>query len=357
LGNIYYGGTQNQWNALCTNGIGSWNAPLTTATLHCAKAEIIYNANGGYGIMDQQIVDIDASFNLRPNAFSRPEKIFLEWNTEPNGSGTSYLDQETISGISEGIVLYAQWGIVITFDANGGIGAMEPMIASGSNIVLPYNRFIREDYAFISWNTMPDGSGVSYLDAEMISLDELANLTLYAQWEKIAFTVMYIPNGGSGTMQTQKLIKGMSLTLQLNTFTRENYLFIGWSTTANGMVSYPDGDTINELFADISLYAQWVPVSSVDPDFVLPEELTAIGDEAFASGAFSYVKLSENTTSIGWHAFTDCSKLMYIYIPEKTTDIDLQAFGDRTELTILGKTGSTAETYATAHGYTFVAVS
>ena len=123
------------------------------------------------------------------------------------------------------------------------------------------------------------------------------------------------------------------------------------------MVSYPDGDTINELFADISLYAQWVPVSSVDPDFVLPEELTAIGDEAFASGAFSYVKLSENTTSIGWHAFADCPNLMYIYIPEKTTDIDPQAFGDRTKLTIVGKIGSTAETYATAHGYTFVAIS
>ena len=109
---IFYGGSSEEWNRI---NIVTGNDTLSSATLHCAKAEIIYNANGGYGIMDQHIVDIDASFNLRPNAFSRPEKIFLEWNTEPDGSGTSYLDQETISGISEGLVLYAQWGIVIIF--------------------------------------------------------------------------------------------------------------------------------------------------------------------------------------------------------------------------------------------------
>jgi hypothetical protein len=93
------------------------------------------------------------------------------------------------------------------------------------------------------------------------------------------------------------------------------------------------------------------------PDFILPAALTEIGEEAFAGGAFSFVKLSENTTMIGSNAFADCPNLMQIFIPNAETVIDENAFGNMQSLTIIGKTGSTAETYATAHGYTFIAVS
>ncbi len=92
----------------------------------------------------------------------------------------------------------------------------------------------------------------------------------------------------------------------------------------------------------------------ITPDFILPVSLTAIGDEAFTGGAFTYVKLSENTISIGQCAFADCPNLAYIYIPEATTEIDVHAFGNMQGLMIIGKTGSAAETYAEDHGYTFV---
>ncbi len=92
------------------------------------------------------------------------------------------------------------------------------------------------------------------------------------------------------------------------------------------------------------------------PDFVLPAALTTIGDEAFVCGAFTYVKLPTQAVSIGWHAFADCPNLTYIYIPELTTQIDEEAFGSIQNLTILGTSGSAAETYAENHNFSFIAV-
>ncbi|MCR5089303.1 MAG: leucine-rich repeat domain-containing protein, partial [Oscillospiraceae bacterium] len=94
-------------------------------------------------------------------------------------------------------------------------------------------------------------------------------------------------------------------------------------------------------------------VTSV-PDFILPAALTEIGEEAFAAGAFTFVKLSEQTTTIGTRAFADCSRLKYIYIPAITEIIDEHAFDGVEGLTILGTAGSKAEIYATEHGFDFV---
>ena len=92
------------------------------------------------------------------------------------------------------------------------------------------------------------------------------------------------------------------------------------------------------------------------PDCVLPAFLTEIGEEAFSGAAFRYVKLPETCTVIGRLAFADCPNLRYIYIPAATTDIDRYAFVDVTDLTVFGKAGSYAETFANARGFSFVAV-
>ena len=98
-------------------------------------------------------------------------------------------------------------------------------------------------------------------------------------------------------------------------------------------------------------------VLNLVPDFLLPAALTEIDEEAFAGGAFAYVKLSENTTTIGENAFADCPNLVYIYIPAATVNIDPLAFGEIQRLLIIGEAGSSVETYAQEHNYTFMAFS
>lgn len=92
-------------------------------------------------------------------------------------------------------------------------------------------------------------------------------------------------------------------------------------------------------------------------DLVLPENLTTIGSEAFVGGKFKTVRLSGNTVSIGSRAFADCPNLTKIYIPSATTQIDNNAFGGKTNFTIVGVGGSTAESFASAHGIVFQPVS
>ena len=53
----------------------------------------------------------------------------------------------------------------------------------GEDIVLPKNTFTKDSSDFISWNTIADGSGVSYDDEDIVK-NITQDVTLYAQWGK-----------------------------------------------------------------------------------------------------------------------------------------------------------------------------
>ncbi|WP_298738887.1 InlB B-repeat-containing protein, partial [uncultured Treponema sp.] len=86
----------------------------------------------------------------------------------------------------------------LTFNSNGGSGEMNPQTAEeGAEITIAQNAFTYDGYDFTSWNTAADGSGTSYKAGEKLTLT--ADITLYAQWEKIIFcTIKFDANGGEG---------------------------------------------------------------------------------------------------------------------------------------------------------------
>ena len=67
----------------------------------------------------------------------------------------------------------------ITFNPNGGSGAMSPQFGSG-NVTIASNSFTRSGYTFTGWNTSNAGGGTSYSNGGSIYL--IAPVTLYAQW-------------------------------------------------------------------------------------------------------------------------------------------------------------------------------
>ena len=74
----------------------------------------------------------------------------------------------------------------VTFDANGGSGAMaQQSYEPNTDYQLPANSFYCFAKKFVGWNTAADGKGTSYVDGAKVS--NLANVgenvTLYAQWE------------------------------------------------------------------------------------------------------------------------------------------------------------------------------
>lgn len=69
---------------------------------------------------------------------------------------------------------------VVTFDSNTGEGEMAPQ-SSPTASTLTRNTFSKSGYVFSGWNTVADGSGVSYRDGQRLSFS--SSMTLFAQWE------------------------------------------------------------------------------------------------------------------------------------------------------------------------------
>jgi len=161
--------------------------------------------------------------------------------------------------------------------------------------------------------------------------------------------VTFSSNGGNAVLP-QYVLSGDAAALPVPP-TKAGYWFTGWCADSN-LETFFDFSTA--VTADTTIYARWAV-----PDFVLPSALTEIGEEAFSGGAFTFAVLPENAVAIGPAAFADCSGLLFIYIPASVVDIDPTAFGDLKDVTILGTssaTPSTAETFASSHGYAFVLI-
>lgn len=82
---------------------------------------IHYDANATNGIpaigtMEDHYCFYNEHKTLRANAFSRTGYTFAGWNTEPDGSGTAFTDQQVVYHLTDQhnvtITLYAQWNVI-----------------------------------------------------------------------------------------------------------------------------------------------------------------------------------------------------------------------------------------------------
>ena len=81
----------------------------------CAEDSICYYGNNDDGdgeMEDQTPVASNSNVMLTPSNFSRPGYGFAGWNTELDGTGTTYGPSQTIAVgdlSEEGLQLYAKW--------------------------------------------------------------------------------------------------------------------------------------------------------------------------------------------------------------------------------------------------------
>ena len=177
-------------------------------------------------------------------------------------------------------------------------------------------------YSFTGWNTAADGSGTGYAPGASYTAD--ADVTLYAQWES---TTTAAP-------------------ITLPELARDDAVFKGWTESRDA-----ESGVMGEYTptGNVTLYAIWLKA-----DFVLPASLNIVESEAFRGGAFTYVYIPETVERIDGGAFASCPKLACAQFAGADTEIDGSAFDGVTGLTIIAPGGSTAEAFASAHGFDFM---
>jgi len=245
---------------------------------------VTYDANGGSGNVP---VDVNspyafgATVTVLGNAGTPPltklYHTFGGWNTQANGSGTTYLAGTTFLMPAIAVTLYAIWipdTYSVTYNANGGTGnvpvdpnspyAVGVTVTILGNIGTP--PLTKTNYTFSGWNTQANGSGTTYHAGNGFPMPANA-VTLYAIWTADTYQVTYDPNGGSGNVPVDAgspYVVGATVTVLANigtpTLTKLYHTFGGWNTRANGSgTTYHAGTTFPMPANAVILYAIWIP--------------------------------------------------------------------------------------------------
>lgn len=181
----------------------------------------------------------------------------------------------------------------VTFDANGGtltdVATMET--TNGKLAALPADP-ARPGYEFTGWYDAATGG-------KQITTDLIinSNLTAYAHWNKVEYTVTFNPNGGALEGEASAVTVDYKLSA-LPTATLEGYEFLGWYTLPVGgeKVSLDTAYT-----AHTELYAQW---KSNNPDADTGEtvnyEVTVINEkgEPVTSSVYVTWQGAKNVTKV-----------------------------------------------------------
>ena len=282
--NLYIDGT-HQTKIYDEGTIGDLTAiGGTTLVLYAQWEPITYtikfDANGGVGTMSDITKTYGVPITAPKNVFTKEGYKFKNWNLYMDGSHvTNISDEGTIGNLTtiEGkeMTLYAQWEPItytIKFDANGGVGTMSDITKTyGVPITAPKNVFTKEGYKFKNWNLYMDGSHVTNISDEgtigNLTTIEGKEMTLYAQWEPITYTIKFDANGGVGTMSDITKTYGVPITAPKNVFTKEGYKFKNWNLYMDGshVTNISDEGTIGNLTTiegkEMTLYAQWEPIT------------------------------------------------------------------------------------------------
>lgn len=187
---------RNFLEKLFTDGVGSFTYMVITVEKADKPAPATYtvtfNPNGGDGTMASQTFTEGQEQALTANAFTKKDYVFSGWNTESDGTGTSYKDQATIT-VSADMTLYAQW----KDDKNGDGIADEnqtfTVVYKDVDTVLQTNDGLKvgaktpayigtpkkDGYLFKSWQPAVAAT-VDAADA-----DSTCTITYTAQWEEI----------------------------------------------------------------------------------------------------------------------------------------------------------------------------
>ena len=195
-----------------------------------------------------------------PTEPSKGGFYFGGWNTKPDGTGTVFNANTTVSS---DITIYAVWlnnpTFTVTFDGQGATTAANP---SSKQVVSPAVTVgelpappLKTGYIFGGWYNQPEGAGGEFSASTVVT----KNTTVYAKWNSYSYTVTFNDQGAttpvgdaSKTVTSPNTTVGTLPTEPVNT----GYYFGGWNTKSDGSGAAFNADT--QVTGDITVYAMWM---------------------------------------------------------------------------------------------------
>lgn len=238
--------TTGHYDVTFTFDSSNGNVSVATTRLYA----VIYDGNGKtsgtvpattYHKSGSTITVANNSGNLAKSGHT-----FEGWNENADGTGTSYAVGSTFSMTSADKNLYAHWTAntyTITWDANDGSDntTTSEYTYNGDPVNLPEDP-TRTGYTFNGWFT--EQSGGTQITEIGTTNKPTSNVTYYAQWTEITYTVN-ISTDGNGSVSPsgdqQIGIEGLEVTAAPNDPSR--FRFTKWEVSGGAQVADNYGAT------------------------------------------------------------------------------------------------------------------
>lgn len=216
---------------------------------------------------------VTVKFAVADNSIKLENKVYTfkqdeEYSIEVGGLKGFTPDMAVVTGTVNAknevvTVTYRQNAYTAKYDANGGSGTT----ASTSYVYneegnLAVSTFTRAGYAFLGWDTEPNGTGTRYSNNQIImNLTSTPNgvVTLYAQWAKVSFDL------GASSIKTTPSMSSFTGTItygssyKLPVPTAEYYVFAGWYTSSGKQLTNGAGESVENWSFNVntSIVAKW----------------------------------------------------------------------------------------------------
>ena len=148
----------------------------------------------------------------------------------------------------------------IVYECNGGTNASGNPSSYTGETAITLLEPTRTGYTFEGWYKTASLSGTR---TSVISSGTTGDLTFYAKWKANTYTVIFDPNGGTGSQRSQTMTYDRQVALTANSFRKDGAAFAGWSVNpAATAYEYTDRQSVSNLTAEaggtVTLYAVWV---------------------------------------------------------------------------------------------------
>ncbi|MTA28312.1 MAG: hypothetical protein F2562_05580, partial [Actinobacteria bacterium] len=267
--------TSSDGSGMAHTSAGNLTMPAVNVTLYAQWVadlyRVVYNANGGEDAPAEQVLATDSFVLVSSQEPTRVGHEFRHWTTTQNGTGSTYTNPATGSAVDNfsmppnNTTLFAQWSVlsyVLSYDANLGAGAPSGGSTQfGASVAVSSTVPTRTGHTFTGWNTAANGSGVSYVAGNTLSMPASA-VTLFAQWSAKTYSITYFANGGASAPAAQSVTYGSTTSVSATPATRAGYTFSAWNTQASGQgATRSPGGSLVMSDSNIDLYAQWTAQS------------------------------------------------------------------------------------------------